>query len=167
MSELRLMHDELLDDARVPIDVARLEKGDAVAVLAIECAHGVVRGTDAYRLAMLKLREAVSHDFARRDPPQTVTLREDAELGLVVLTDDEAVEANNRSKRIGMRKVRRAHKRHQGIDRGKVAQSNQPVLDRALELGGRILSAVAREIRRPLPANKPRERQTPGRSSRK
>lgn len=152
---------EIVSHPELPAVLSRLQKGDAVPVHEVERLFGVSRDGEAYRLVCLRLRTLVEREFAAREPAQIVCVRVDSRAGVVVLTDDEAVEHTSRATQRHIRGVRRTHRKRVAVDRAKVAPANVRALDRAIEVGGRILSAIGRELRRPPPTLRPNPRLKP------
>lgn len=128
--------------------LTRLMKGDSIPLHEIERLYQVNRDTEQFRLVALQLRRMIEHEFASREPSQIVCVRFDSRIGLVVLTDDEAVEHTNRGTIRHVRGMRRTHRKRVGIDRSAVAETQRSALDRALEVGGRMLQVLGRELRR-------------------
>lgn len=142
-----------------PFDTDHLRKGDAVPADTIEAAYGVRRDTVKYQLVLLQAVEFVRRRFADRGEIVTITAES---ASLRILTDEEQVEYNVDQFRFGIRKARRAHARQLGADRSQIANSQLlDAHDRAIEVQGRQLAAVARERRMLPPA--PTPRLTPGR----
>lgn len=146
-----------METTEYPIRTDHLEKGSIVSAHIIEEAFHVKRGTDAYGLAAMRAAEYISKRFEERGEIVTVSQRKH---DLVVLTDEEAVEHNERSFNSGLRKAAKSHHRSLGIDRSAIVDDKVlKAHDRGLEKQGRILSSI-REARRPI-SPKPRERMTP------
>lgn len=140
-----------------PFDTDELTKGSIVPPDVIESAYGVKRGTDRYAFATLRASEYVERRFADRGQVVTVVIRKDA---LHILTDEEAVGHNRASFRAGARKMRRANMRQAGSDRALMSEATRAEHDRDLEVSGRVLGAMSKELGRRVIAQ-PVKRNTP------
>lgn len=154
-------------DARADLErkITRLVHGDVLPVHEIESALGVIRGTEAYELACLKLRGSIEHEFRRREPPVRVIIRQRRDQGLVVLTHTDASAAASRKAHLARQKQRAMTEVLRSQPRALIADGYLQTHDREVEVNGRITQAMDREVRRrqePKPPP-PRARQTPTR----
>lgn len=139
-----------------PFETHHLQKGDRIPARTVAYAYSVEVGTNEFRLSLLRAKEVLERSFLERGV--TVTVVEDHE-DLVVLDDPDAARYNARSQRRAVRKFARAHSRNLGVDRARLEEPELVTHDRNLEVGGRTLQAISREMSlRPGP----RPRQTPG-----
>jgi len=147
--------------------VARLERGDHIAVHEIERMFRVTRDTPEYSTRCLQLKGLVEAEWLRRDPPMHVAVKIDSDVGVMLLTASGASAYSTKTSRNGRRKLRRALAIKQDVPRSELASDEVVAHDRDLEVQGRVVSAVNRELRRKIPEPRPRERSTPVAASRK
>ena len=96
-----------------PVDYENLKKGDKFGVEYLVALFGHQAGTPEYNLCSLQLRSQIMAEMARRGNPVTVAIRG---MELHVLTDEEAVEYNNKEFHFGIGRMVRAHKRTADVD---------------------------------------------------
>jgi hypothetical protein len=138
------------------IDFGALAKGTVIPAAEVERCLGLSRTHKAYSMAALGLRGAIESHFAADGLTVTVIQRSD---DLVILTDREAAEYNRERFRQHVRGLRRSHRRAAGVDPVPLTEQERRDHDRALEIQGRILLAVAAVRREITP--RPHERRTP------
>jgi hypothetical protein len=138
------------------IDFGALDKGTVIPAAEVERCLGLPRTHRAYSMAALGLRAAIESHFAVDGVTVTVIQRSD---DLVILTDREAAEYNRERFKQHVRGMRRSHRRAAGVNPVPLTEQERRDHDRALEVQGRILLAVA-AVRREI-APKPHERRTP------
>lgn len=139
-----------------PFDTDQLQKGDLIPIEVIERAYSVVRDTQAYDFAALRAKDYVVRRFAERGEVVTVAQRGGV---LNILTDTEQVSYNAARFRQGIFEAQRAQTRMLGADRSKIDPSAIDAHDRRLEVQGRVLAAVSREVKLFTPT--PTKRATP------
>lgn len=140
-----------------PLRTDHLNKGDHVPVADIEQAFGVKHGSDAFRFKVMAVQRYIEQRFADRG--ESVTTRSDDKLGVLILTDEDALVYNAKRFETETRQRNRCYLRLAQIDRGQLSDTSQASLDRkVVELGQRVQSD--RKVRRDLTAT-PRERTTP------
>lgn len=127
-----------------PIETDKLTKGSRIDASIIEEAFGVVRGTDAYQMALLHARTYISERFRERGEIVTMTQRKH---DLVVLTDEEMSPHNANGFVMAIRKAGRKHKLMLGGDRSKMTDATVKSHDRALTVQGAQLSAISKAKR--------------------
>lgn len=148
---------ELAEATEYPLDTEGLHKGSRIAAEVIEHAFGIVRGTDAYRLRLLRVRDYIARRL--RDRGELVTIVSQGH-GLVILTDEEALDYNARRFEIETRQRERCFVRLGQIDRANLSEARRGTLERnVVAIGHRI--QVDRQARREVKL-RPNERQTPG-----
>lgn len=151
--------------AQLEREVCRLDFGDSIPVHRIETLCGVTRGTEAYRIACLRVKNRIESAFLRRDVPIEVIIKIDADLGVYVLTPTEASYAGERRGQIARKKQRKALQQIVSQPRGMIDPGRLAEHDRAIEVNGRVVQAMEREVRRRAapPAPRPVRRSTPTR----
>jgi hypothetical protein len=151
------MNDEM-EQGIYPFSIKDLEKGSVFTVSMVEHAYSVQYGTSEYSLAALRASQFISERFKEeRGVVVTTAIRKD---GVRILTDEEAVAANAKTFRSGLRRARKAHVRQLGSDRSLMSAKVKAEHDRRVEVEGRILSSITKELRR-QPQALPVERVTP------
>ena len=149
--------------AQLEREVCRLDFGDSIPVHRIETLCSVVRGTEAYRIACLRVKNLVESAFLRREVPIEVIVKIDADLGVYVLTPTEASYAGERRGQIARKKQRKALQQITSQPRGMIDPGRLAEHDRAIEVNGRVVQAMDREVRRRAapPTPRPVRRSTP------
>jgi len=141
-----------------PFDTEQLQKGDTIPPETIEHAYGVKRNDIRYQFALLRAKEFVRRRFLDRGQIVTIAARDSA---LHILTDEVQAAYNPAEYKAGIRKMRGAHGRMLGADRSQITDPEiLATHDRAIEVQGRQLAAIARE--RHIPPPMPTPRLTPG-----
>lgn len=145
------------DATEFPIATDELAKGSRVPAEEIERAFGAARGSDRYRLNVLRVRDYVTRRLAARGLLVTVIQERDE---IAILTDEEALAYNARRFDIETRQRNRCFLRLGQTDRANLSEPSRRVLDTKLtELGRRI--SADRKARREITL-KAAERATPG-----
>lgn len=98
---------------RYPVDYENLNKGDKFSEEYLVTLFGHQAGTPEYNFCCLNLRSQIMSEMARRGNPVTVAI---SGMGIHVLTDEEAVEYNQREFHFGIGRMMRAHKRTADVD---------------------------------------------------
>jgi hypothetical protein len=122
--------------ARTPIDTDRLAKGDTVSVSEIERITSTVRGTDGYALAAMALCQ-----FIQKAKGNAVTVRVDGG-SIRLLTDEEAVDYNERQFASSIGRAGRAHYRQMGVDTSNLASESRAAHERSVLVNGKVLMAA-------------------------
>jgi len=141
---------------RWPVDFDAVKKGDSWSPAQLEGIIGKPRGTDAYRMGVLKFCQRVADELADRDRPATVA---EVKGHVRVLTDPEASEHNARSFSAGFRRAKRSFRRTQQIDAANLDAAQQERHTNRLAVFGGMLQAAAAARR--LPPLTPTVRRVP------
>jgi len=142
-----------------PFDLSKLSKGSVIGPSEIEEVTGVKRGVKGdFSLALLRAGALLSSQwFGERE--EIITTRCQGE-SLVICTDDEALEVNNRRSDLRVRGLRKDLARTVGIDSSKLSSDEKRNRrDRILSCRAAFLSAGKSAARVAL---KSHVRQTPG-----
>ena len=98
---------------RYPVDYENLKKGDKFGQEFLERLFHHKAKTPDYNYCCLQLRSQIMTEMSKRGNPVTVAIRG---MELHVLTDEEAVEYNNKEFHFGIGRMVRAHKRTADVD---------------------------------------------------
>lgn len=150
----------MIDTTKHPLDVSALVKGQYITPEEVERAMGVTRqDADGYGLALLKLRDQIEDDSEADGRPLHV--RQERK-GLLVLTDEEAVDYRAKRFADGLRTAGRQMRKATKIDRGELCEESRLKLTNNLARQGAIMQAVrkARSAFGALPSAKLLEHKT-------
>lgn len=140
-----------------PIDFDSVHKGQTWTPDALERLTERTCGTDAYRLAVLALRERIVRECRDRGNYFTVAI---VKACLRVLTDEEAALYNARTFRAGFRRSGKSLKRLLRVDATQLTEQQKMEHERSCLVFGKMLQA-ANSARAKISAT-PYERTTPG-----
>lgn len=127
-----------------------MAKGDTVSLLAIEKAYAVSRDSGtAWQFAVLRARSEIEAFFLREHDVRVV-VASDAEVGLRILTDSEAIGYTRQQEAIALRRARRNHVKRKGIDRANITDDERTALDRDTLRGDRIHAAIRSAARKAI-----------------
>lgn len=127
-----------LQATEYPLPTDDLGKGSRVAADVIEHAFGVARGTDEYRLRLLRVRDYIAQRLAERGEFVTIVGESN---DLVILTDEQASAYNARRFEVTRRAGERAFVRLGQVDRARLAEETRKRHDRDLVAIGRRIQA--------------------------
>lgn len=120
-----------------PLKTSHLRKGDRVTLDEIEHAFSTRRDTEDFRFKMLRAQRYIERRFLERGEP--VTTRTDDKIGILILTDEEALVYNTKRFEQETRQRNRAFVRLSQTDRGQLGEKSKTLLDRkVIELGHRV-----------------------------
>ena len=140
-----------------PLDFDALQKGDVITIDRLEAITGKQRGTQAFQLAVLSLRERIISECKDRDKFFTVAI---VKGNLRILKDDEAAVYNSRTFKMGMKRSRKSLSRLAKVDVGNLDDLQKKSHERNLIVFGKMLQA-ARSAQKSLAAT-PHQRTLPG-----
>jgi hypothetical protein len=142
---------------KYPLDFDALKKGDVVSVAKQEDIFQVKAAHEKFWSQSLALKERIQKEMALRGLP--VTVRHDHG-ALVICTDPDASEYNDRTRKMYLRRFARTHKRNLSVDRSKLEAADLEKHDRNNGIYGAVLAAALKVRRRMV--LQPAERKTPG-----
>jgi len=142
---------------KYPLDFDALKKGDVISVAMQEDIFKIKANNEAFAFRSLALRQRIEKELSDRGFP--VTVRHDHGT-LVICTDPDASEYNDRMRAKTLRAFGRAHRRNLAVDRGNLDQAQLEKHDRKNGIYGAVLSAALKVRRRMI--LKAAERTTPG-----
>jgi hypothetical protein len=125
---------------RYPIDYDTLNKGDTIPAARIERITGKTRTDLNYALACMALKERIETDLWKLGKPWT--LKQQGE-DIVVLTDAEAAEYNDRRFKQDLRSMGRRLQHQLSVDVAQLDDDQRADHLRAVEVNGKIMQAVA------------------------
>jgi hypothetical protein len=131
---------------RWPLDFDAIAKGDTFTPERLEAMTGHKRGGDAYRFAVLDLRERIMTELAARKRPATVAFVRGC---LCVLTDEQASVYTARQCRLKLRGHLRNVRRMRDVCIEKLSAEQRKAHERSLCVETMIASA-ARKTRKKL-----------------
>jgi hypothetical protein len=125
-----------------PVDVLTLRKGEWLSPDRCEAIVGVRRIHESYRLKLLALGSVIAKQWSDyRDEIVTIKCERD---GLLICTDDQAVDENRKRRRANVRGLERAHVRQAGVDTSNLStkelrelHERECVIGAAFLVGGR------------------------------
>lgn len=127
------------------MDIGRLRKGQWVPPHRLEQLFGVKMGTTAYDAKFMLLKNQIEEEsFARGKP--LLCKRED--IGLKVMTDREALTYKSRQQRNTVKRLDRICNELHRIDRTKLKEEDQYILDDEKVFQTVIVEAIGRAIRK-------------------
>jgi len=138
--------DDLYRAREYPIETDGLDKGSVIDADTIKQSCGHRRGSDGYRLAMLRIQEYVERRLAERG---LVVVTRIEKYTIPICTDTEASDYTQREIARGLRKMRRHHRKMGTVDRANLTDKKRMEHDIAHTIIGRSLSAYLRESRKP------------------
>lgn len=142
---------------KYPLDFDVLKKGDVVSVAQQEDIFQIKEAHDHFAFRSLGLKQRIEKEMALRGLP--VTVRHDHG-ALLVCTDTDASEYNDKMRARTLRSFGRAHRRNLAVDRSKLDGPALETHDRKNGIYGAVLAAALKVRRRMV--LKAAERQTPG-----
>jgi hypothetical protein len=152
------MSAEHSDPIRTPIDFEAAQKGDIVPAERLERLTGVKRHEKEYALKVLPIKQQIERGLAEMNKHMTVIMRGD---DLVLLTDEEASEYNERKSKEHLRGFCRSYVRLRHVDvAGLPDDARRAEHTRRLEVAGAYLVAFKDAQKKLGPV--PHKRQTPG-----
>lgn len=131
---------------RWPLDFDALEKGHVIDSAKLSQITKCERGTAAYALCTLQVKQEIEKKLAQRDYPVTCKVEKDS---IRILTDVEASEYNEIQGEHAVRKAYRALRRQMNVDARNLTEEQQKEHSRRLLHQGMTVSAI-RETRRTL-----------------
>lgn len=141
-----------------PLDFDALQKGDSISPEHLEKLTEKTRGTDAYNLAVLALRERIIRECKDREKHFTVAV---VKGHLRILTDEEAAVYNMRTFRAAFRRQHRSLRMMANtVNTAALSDTQKKEHERNLIVCGKMLQA-ARSARAQIAAT-PHQRTTPG-----
>jgi hypothetical protein len=140
-----------------PLDFDALQKGDVITIDRLEAITDKQRGTQAFQLAVLSLRERIINECKDRDRFFTVAI---VKGNLRILTDEEAAVYNSRTFKMGMKRSRKSLSRLAKVDMNNLDDLQKKSHERNLIVFGKMLQA-ARSAQKSLTAA-PHQRTLPG-----
>jgi hypothetical protein len=144
---------DAVEATEYPIETDGLRKGSRIAPEVLELAFGLMRGTDVYRLKLLRVRDYIARRLADRGELVTIISMEG---GLAVLTDEEALAYNGRRFDVERRQSERCFVRLGQVDRSNLSEASQNQLDRDIAVIGRRVQADRQALREARAAELPR-----------
>lgn len=141
-----------------PINTEDLDKGSRISAATIEHGYSVKRGTDEYRLAMLRAKAFIVHRLAERD--LFVVAKFDGH-DIIILTDNEAAPYTDDEFKRGVRKMGRSLAQQASVNRANLTDDVRTRHDRAMVVNGAGYAAIKSARRKAAIAPKARDRMTP------
>lgn len=145
------------DVQKYPLDFDAIKKGDVISVVQQEDIFKVKEGHNEFVFQSLGLKQQIEKELALRGLP--VTVRHDHG-ALLICTDPDASEYNDKMRARMLRRCGRAHRRNLAVDRSKLDAPALEQHDRKNGVYGAMLAAAMKVRRRMVLA--PAERSTPG-----
>lgn len=130
----------MISTAKHPMDIAALTKGQYIPPEDVEQIVGILRtDADAYNLALLKLRDKIEDDSDAAGYP--LQLRQ-KDKGLLVMTDEEAVDYRAKRFADGLRTSGRQMRMATKIDSDQLCAESKVKLTNNLARQGAMLQAM-------------------------
>lgn len=146
-----------MDASRFPLDYEALKKGDTIPAARVEKIAGVLRGSEGYEFAVLKVCKQIERELAVRERLWTVVVRGE---DVVILTDAQAATYTDDQQRQAMRRLKRNFHRQVAVDVLELSEEERAKHERAVEVNGKTLQA-AMTARRKAMRITAHERSTP------
>ena len=124
---------------RFPLDYDQLHKGSIISIETIEEYCGYEHGTDYYNLSALRLKNLILQAFEDRGDPVTM---KSSKGQLIVLTDQEASNYNDKRQRSGMKTIVTSYKRLVNVDAAALEDGDKKTLERRLIISGKVLQGM-------------------------
>jgi predicted small secreted protein len=130
---------------KYPFDFDALQKGDLIDAIHIEKVLRLSRGTPAYQLKLMGLKDEVERELMQRGRPVTVKIEKQS---LRILTDAEATEYNEARFNHQLRGAKRSFHRQMNVDVSQLTEDQKASHERRVLWQGGIMTAIVNEKKR-------------------